>query len=117
MFGRKASNGLKRHLEWFWPDIGLRTKMSVLVIAGTLSLIGLFVYLETVALQQSTERILQDRVVLAQATAGQIDDALAYVENVLLDAATRETWSDPDQVRLALAHTHERLQFYATHVV
>ncbi len=116
MFSRIASKGLTRPLDWLWPDVGLRTKISVLVIAGTLSLIALFVHLGKMALDQSTERILHDRVVLAQATASQIDNALAEIENIVRDAVAREGWSNPDQVQVALAQTRVRLGMHATHL-
>ncbi len=116
MLRQIASMLLTRQLDWLWPDVGLRTKISVLVVAGTLSLIGLFAYWGAVALHESRELALQDRLVLAQATAGQVDAALAYVEHVLRDAATREVWSDPEQIDLALERTLERLQLHATHI-
>ncbi len=116
MFGQVAWEKLTGHLDWLWPDIGLRRKIAVLVIAGTLSVVGLLAYLGTAALLQNTERILQDRVVLARATASQIDDALVYVDSALHEAAAQRAWADPDQVALALERAHERVAFHATHL-
>jgi ABC-type uncharacterized transport system permease subunit len=89
---------LLQRLNWLWPNVGLGAKMAVLVIIGTLSLIGLFAYLGTAALQENIQRTLQERVILAQTTARHIDYVLTNIENVLTDTAAQESWSEPEQI-------------------
>ena len=105
-----------QRLNWLWPDIGLGTKMTVLVVVGTISPIGLFAYLGTAALDENTQRTLQDRVVLAQTTARHIDYVLASIQNVLADTAAQNDWTDPARTESALGNAYRRLNFYATRV-
>ena len=102
-------------LERF-PDIGLGAKMAVLVVIGTLSLIGLFAYLGTAALSENIQRTLQERVTLAQATASHIDYVLASIEHILTDTAVQDGWADPERIPNALEQAYHRLSFYGTHV-
>ena len=60
--------------------LGLRGEMTVIVFGATLALVSLFAYLGTAALDENIRRTLQERVVLAQATARNIDYVLANVE-------------------------------------
>jgi signal transduction histidine kinase len=90
--------------------------MTVLVVIGTVSLIGLFAYLGTAALSENTQRTLQERVVLAQTTARHIDYILASIQNVLTDTAAQNDWSDPARTQSALGNAYRRLNFYATRV-
>lgn len=96
--------------------VGLGAKMGVLVVIGTLSIIGLFAYLGTAALNESTQRVLQARVVLAQTTASHIDYVLADIEQVLSDTAAQNTWGDPEQVAGAMDRAYHRLSFYSDRI-
>ncbi|HEX9075563.1 MAG TPA: HAMP domain-containing protein, partial [Anaerolineae bacterium] len=99
-----------------WPVVGLSTKVAVLVIVGTVSMIGLFAYLGTASLSENTERNLQERVILAQMSASYIDALLDNTENVLTHAASEETWSNPASIETALDENYDRLSFFAARV-
>jgi signal transduction histidine kinase len=99
-----------------WPIIGLSTKVAVLVIVGTVSMIGLFAYLGTASLSENTERNLQERVILAQMSASYIDALLDNIENVLTHAASEEKWSNPASIETALDENYHRLSFFASRV-
>ncbi len=106
-----------RTTPWFWPNIGLRTKMAVLAVIGIISLVSLFAYLGTTAQSENLERTLQERVVLAQATASHVDYILAAIQDSLTDVAAGVNWSDSTQKDTALDDAYRRLSFFATHVL
>ncbi|MEW5719026.1 MAG: HAMP domain-containing protein [Chloroflexota bacterium] len=116
MFRFMLPQRLSQHSGWFKPHVGLRAKMALLVVVGCLSLIGLFGYLGTAALEENVQRTLHERVVLAQTTARHIDAVLTIVESVLMESATQEFWDDPERADSALAHTSRRLGFLASRV-
>ncbi len=99
-----------------WLAIGLNTKVAVLVVIGTVSLIGLFAYLGTAALSENTERNLQERVILAQMTASYMDALIDHVSGVLTHEASATDWFDSAQDGLALANAYHRLEPFATRV-
>ena len=110
------SPGWMRQLTRLWSNIGLGSKMTLIVVTVTVSLIGLFAYLGTVALSENIQRTLQERVVLAQMTARHVDYVLANIRNGLTDSAARETWSDATRVAPALERAYRQLDFSATQV-
>lgn len=99
-----------------WSSVGLSTKMAAIVVVGTLSLLGLFAYLGTTALDENNQRTLQERMVLAQTTARHIDYILGSIEDVLTYIAAQATWRDPQRREENLADAFERLNLYATRV-
>ncbi len=103
-------------LPWLWPNIGLSAKMAAIVVVGTIALVGLFAYLGTAALNEDIQRTLQERVILAQATARHIDYVLASIEEVLTETAAQAAWSDSTRVNDVLQRAFRRLDFYATQV-
>ncbi|MCL4395628.1 MAG: HAMP domain-containing protein [Chloroflexi bacterium] len=103
-------------LDWLWPDIGLGTKMTALAVAATITLIGLVAYLGSAALGESTQRTLQDRVVLAQTNARHSDHVLAGIQSALTDAASTEDWSSAERRPAALQAAYRRLDLYAARV-
>ncbi len=98
------------------PTIGLGTKVGVLVVVGTVTMIGLFAYLGTTALSENTERTLQERVILAQMTGSYVDALLDNIQNVLTDAADDAGWFTPTHTDLALEQAYRRLSFFASRV-
>ncbi len=99
-----------------WSNVGLGAKMTLTVLAGTISLILLFAYLGTVALSENIQRTLQERVVLAQMTTRHVDYLIANIRNGLTDSAARENWLDSTQVTAALQRTYQHLDYSATQV-
>ena len=96
--------------------LGLSGKMAILVVIGTVSMIGLFAYLGTAALDENTQRNLQERVVLSQMTASYIDALLDNIENVLMHTAEEDVWSDPTKVNDALDRAYHRLSTYTSRI-
>ncbi len=103
-------------LRGLWSDVGLGSKMTVLVITGTLALIGFFAYLGTVALNETIQHSLQERVVLAQTTARHIDYVLASIRDRLTEAASGDTWSNPERNAVSLEQAFRQLDFSASQV-
>ncbi|MCI0476778.1 MAG: HAMP domain-containing protein [Anaerolineales bacterium] len=98
------------------PVVGLGAKVALIVVLGSLLLVGGYGYLGTTALEQSIQRTLQERVLLAQTTARHLDSLLAMIEDILTDSAAQEGWREPDQVDAALERGYRRLSFFATRV-
>ncbi len=97
-----------------YPRLGLQAKMAGIVIVGVFSLIALFAYIGTTALDQETQRSLQERVVLAQTTARHIDYTLASIEQSLKLAAQQEGINDPSRCMDALRLIYPRLEFFGS---
>ena len=102
--------------SWFRRNVGLRTKMGVIVIIGIVSFTALATYLSTTALQGNIHNTLQERTLLAQTAARHIDYLIATIQNVLTDVVAVEDWSNPVNVDLALDRAYRRLDFYSTQV-
>ena len=98
------------------PAIGLSTKVAILVIVGTVSMIGLFAYLGTAALSENTQRNLQERVILAQMSASYVDALLDNIQDVLTHTASENHWSDTQSANVALNQAYQRLSFFASRV-
>lgn len=102
---------------WVWPRMGIGLKMTLLVIVGLISLISLFDYMGTAALNESIRSSLEERVVVAQTVARHIDYVLANIEHALTDAAQLEGLDDPAQRENALRGAYSRLKFFGDAVV
>lgn len=81
----------------FWLNLGLTTKMTLMVVVGLTALVVFFGWLGVSATQQTTARALQERIILARLIAAHMDYALGNVET-LLQAAARHPhlrdWSE-----------------------
>ncbi len=104
-----------RALPSFRPKLGLGAKMAIVVVIATIAEVSLFAYLGTAALNESTARTLQERVVLAQATASHIDYLLTSVQNALTDFADPQNWTG-DTPAATVEHIYGHLDFYASHL-
>jgi signal transduction histidine kinase len=104
---------LARRLTGLWSNVGLNAKMTVIVVIGTIALIGLFAYLGTAALNEHIQRTLQERVALAQTTARHMDYVIASIEDDLTDIAS-QSFTSLDASLLDRAYL--RINFYANRV-
>lgn len=77
----------------FWLNLGLRTKMTLMVLVGLTALVGFFGFLSVSAAQQTTARTLQERVILAQLAANHSDYVLGNAQALLQSAATHQALS------------------------
>lgn len=75
-------------LRSFRP-IGLRARIAILVSSGLLVLIGIFVFIGLSALRVSNEREIEQKAVLAQMVANELDSRLEQ-------AATLTSWTAPE---------------------
>ena len=114
--GRGSIQSLVRASSQLWSSVGLGAKMTAIVVVGVLSLVGLFAYLGTAALNDEIQRTLQERMVLAQTTARHMDYTLAGLEFALTDTASQSAWLDSPRTDENLANAFQRLKFYATRV-
>ncbi|MBI5034682.1 MAG: HAMP domain-containing protein [Chloroflexi bacterium] len=114
--GQGLVRSIRRTASQWSPKVGLGTQMAVIVIIGILALLGLFAYLGTTALNESNERMLQERRVLAQTTARHIDYVLSNIEDVLTYTAAQPAWRDVHRRDENLADAFQRLNVYGTRV-
>lgn len=98
-------------------NVGLSTQMALLVIVGTVTMISVFAYLGTGALSESTQRNLQERVLLAQMTASYMDALLQNIENALTETASESYWTEPQRLDYAMEQAYRRLSFFASRVL
>jgi len=72
--------GQWRWPRWSWPrlahPLGLQTRIALLVSSGLVALMTLFVVLGLAALRESTDRVFQERALLAQMAAEHLDFVL-----------------------------------------
>jgi signal transduction histidine kinase len=98
------------------PAFGLSARVAILVAIGTISMIGLFAYLGTTALEENTQRNLQERVILAQMTASYFDALIENIQAVLIQATEDPRLADPRAADPALEQVYHRLDAFATRV-
>ncbi len=68
--------------------MNLRQKASLYTGVGLLALVGLLAFLGMKALEESTQRALQERVIMAQMVAGGVDQTLGKARSDLLELAS-----------------------------
>jgi len=66
-----------------WFDVGLRSKMSVLVTVGLTGLIAIFALIGITTLRQATQQLLAEHVLRARILAESLDSNLGQVGGVL----------------------------------
>ena len=72
-----------------WANVSLTAKMSVLVAAGIVALVTIFGFLTVSAARETTDRALQERVIMAQLAASHLDHVLGDMESRLQAAASQ----------------------------
>lgn len=72
-----------RSLEQRWLNVGLRAKMGLLVEVGVVGLIAVFLLLGISSARQTTQQILNERMLLARLSAASLDATFQQVQNVL----------------------------------
>ncbi|HSO27013.1 MAG TPA: GAF domain-containing protein [Anaerolineales bacterium] len=77
---RTRLNGL---LEQKWLNIGLRAKMSALVVVGLIGLMAVFLLIGTSTARQSAHKVLNERMVVARLGALNLDASLEHNKNIL----------------------------------
>ncbi len=86
---------VERIFEQRWVNVGLRTKMGLIVEVGLIGLMLIFLVLAVNTARQTTQRILNERVMLARLSAATVDSTLNHIRSVLLIVSGRNSLRDP----------------------
>jgi signal transduction histidine kinase len=78
-----------------FKGLSLGKRIALLASVGLVAALGIFSFLSIRAVSQSVDTMLQDRMTLAQLTAGYIDDKLSGIKGAVEGAAQARVGSDP----------------------
>ncbi len=94
-FRQRFKGFINRLFEQRWVNVGLRTKMSILVEVGLIGLIAIFLFLGVSTARQTTVRIMNERAMLAKLSASTLDTNLRQIRSVLeIIAESSLKWGD-----------------------
>lgn len=97
----------------FWKGLSLRKRIILLVTLGMALILGVFAVVSMHALQESTERALNQRLLLAQITAAELDIILEHTLWQVQKSASLEPVEvgegPPEAERRILRDAHQRL--------
>lgn len=86
---------LRRVLGQRWFNLGLRTKMGLMVTVGLLGLLTIFALLGISTTRQATQQVLSERVMLARLTAFSLDTNLHHAHEMLTILADQDILQEP----------------------
>jgi len=86
---------LERILARRWFDVGLRSKMSVMVTVGLVGLIGIFAFIAISTVRQETQQQLNEHVLRARMLAANLDASLSHVAGMLTILSSKINLDDP----------------------
>jgi signal transduction histidine kinase len=86
---------LQRILTQKWFDIGLRSKMSLLVTVGLMGLIVIFAYIAISNVRQTTQQLLSEHVLRARILAESLDSSISHVAGTLTILSPQINMDDP----------------------
>ena len=86
---------LERFLTRKWFDIGLRSKMSLLVTVGLIGLIAIFAFIAISNARQATQQLLSEHVLRARILAESLDSSLSHVAGTLTIMSSQINMDDP----------------------
>jgi signal transduction histidine kinase len=78
-----------------WFDVGLRSKMSVLVTVGLTGLISIFALIGITMIRQATQQLLAEHVLRARILAETLDSNLGQVGGLLTILSSQVDMEDP----------------------
>jgi signal transduction histidine kinase len=93
---KRIANWANPILERKWFDVGLRTKMGVLVLVGLIGLMTVFATLGISTARQTTSQVLADRLMIARMGALTLDSVFRHSHSDLEVLASNETLRDPN---------------------
>jgi signal transduction histidine kinase/HAMP domain-containing protein len=94
-FKHRFKGFINRLFEQRWVNVGLRTKMSILVEVGLIGLIAIFLFLGISTARQTMMRIMSERAMLAKLSASTLDTNLRQIRSVLeIVAGSNLIWGD-----------------------
>jgi len=86
---------LGRLIDRKWFDVGLRSKMSVLVTVGLTGLIAIFAFIGITTIRQATQQLLAEHVLRARILAETLDSNLGQVGGLLTILSSQIDMEDP----------------------
>lgn len=86
---------IERILARRWFDVGLQSKMSVMVTIGLVGLILIFAFIAISTVRQATQQQLNEHVLRARILAGNLDSNLSHVAGMLTILASKINLDDP----------------------
>jgi signal transduction histidine kinase len=86
---------LARILAQKWFDIGLRSKMSLLVTIGLMGLIAIFAYIAISNARRTTQQLLSEHVLRARILAENLDSSIRHVAGTLTILSSQIDMDDP----------------------
>jgi signal transduction histidine kinase/HAMP domain-containing protein len=100
-------------LEKRWLNVGLRAKMGLIVEVGVIGLVTVFLFLGVSAARQTTQQILNERMMLARLSAANLDAAFRHVRSVLELSAGSDAFRLPGMAqaerRALMRMAHQRM--------
>lgn len=86
---------LERILAKKWFDVGLRSKMSVMVTVGLVGLLGIFAFIAISTVRQATQQQLSEHILRARMLAENLDSSLSHVAGMLSILSTKISLENP----------------------
>jgi len=86
---------LDRFLTRKWFDIGLRSKMSLLVTVGLIGLMAIFAFVAVTNARQVTQQLLSEHVLRARILAESLDSSLSHIAGTLTIMSSQINMDDP----------------------
>ena len=86
---------LERFLTRKWFDIGLRSKMSLLVTVGLIGLMAIFTFVAVTNARQVTQQLLSEHVLRARILAETLDSSLSHVAGTLTIMSSQINLDNP----------------------
>lgn len=87
---------LEQILTRKWFDIGLRSKMSLLVTIGLMGLLAIFAFIAITNARQTTQQLLSEHVLRARILAESLDSSLSHVAGTLTIMSSQINMGDPN---------------------
>lgn len=100
---RSFMTGVKKHLgvligpilQQRWTNVGLRSKMGLIVEVGLIGLISIFVFLGVSTASKATREILSERMMLARLSAASLDANIRQIQAIMTLLSENEVLQDP----------------------
>ncbi len=111
---RRTTASLCRAIEQRWNNLGLRTKMSSMVIVGLVGLLAVFALMGISTTSQANQQVLSERVSIARLSAAILDSSLRQIQSVLYMARSSEALRDLQSPaagrQMALAAAYQEIE-------
>jgi hypothetical protein len=86
---------LDRFLTRNWFDLGLRSKMSLLVTVGLMGLMAIFAFIAISNARQVTQQLLDEHVLRVRILSESLDSSLSHVAGTLTIMSSQINMDEP----------------------